>query len=91
MTKTEIANLIGELYAQEVLRQEADHKERLAEWQRTGKGDTRRNYGSPRQQALIDVRNKLGIPLAKWSRGVAHGFAVGESPYHHQVRLANEL
>ena len=57
MTKTEIANLIGELYAQEVLRQEADHKERLAEWQRTGKGDTRRNYGSPRQQALIDVRN----------------------------------
>ena len=74
MTKTEIANLIGELYAEEVRRRWADHERQVAEWKRTGRGDTKPSIGSPRQTAFIDVLRKLKIPRTQINRGIDRAF-----------------
>ena len=76
MTKTEIANLIGELYAEEVRRRWADHEREVAEWKRTGRGNTNPPIGSPRETALFDALRKLGIPRSKVARGVSRGWRI---------------
>ena len=80
MTKTEIANRIGELYAEDVNRRWADHERQGDEWKRTGRGDTKPSIGSPRQAALLDVLRRLQIPRTQINRGIDRAFELARTP-----------
>ena len=76
MTQTEIANLIGEMIAKSQQERSAEHSRQVAEWKRTGRGNTNPPIGSPRETALFDALRKLGIPRSKVARGVSRGWGI---------------